>query len=198
MPLTHRFQGGPLVNLRHRGEDVFRRVDLTGQRVAWQNPLAHAAVPAARQPDGHGAVTRHRLQPPLHPGPRQIEVSPAAGGADPVEDRRVQIVGAQRLRIPGRVGTEYVDHTYASDGSGERRQTPVLWSRLLFLPDVTEPWGIRRTTRNGMRFSTNASYDRELSTAPNQTSHRLRTDRGPLQYLDARSEMAKLELTRSA
>lgn len=155
----------------HRIEDHFGPVDLARECVDRQQPLARAAVTAARELDGDSAVAFRAAQssPPALLGQAEI-LAPATPASTALEHGRSG-TGDNRL-VRGRVHGEYVNHVLGS----RRSRCPPRHDRgrLFFYASATErakKWlrGGTRCTQDQLthapqwtRFSISATRDRLL------------------------------------
>jgi len=172
-PLAHRgcthavaaSRDGHLGSVAHRRdsrEDVSHVVDLAGQNVGRQHPLASAAVPAARQPNRESRVGRPVLAENLHAAldraRSERQVLAVALGADTAAQNRIACV-RQAPRVASKLHIQYVDHaTYASGGGSTVAGRPppsCFLRRGIYAGTVRNaPAG-----QDGMRFSSSESGD---------------------------------------
>jgi hypothetical protein len=137
-------------------EDVSNVVDLAGQNVGWQHPLASAAAPAARQPnrDSHvgGAVLTENLHPALDRARSQRQVLTTTLRAHAAAQDRIASA-RQAPRIAGRLHIQYVDHAHVRlrgrlDRGGSTAPSFLLLRRGIYAGTVSNaPAG-----QDGMRF----------------------------------------------
>jgi hypothetical protein len=109
---------------RHRGsvahgrdsrENVSHVVDLAGQNLGRQHPLASAAVPAARQPNREprigSTVLAENLHAALDRARSELQILAAALGADAAAQNRIACI-RQAPRVASRLHIQYVDHAH--------------------------------------------------------------------------------------
>lgn len=109
---------GSVAHGGHSREDVPHVVDLAGQNVGRQRPLANTAVSAARQPHREscvaGTVSAENLHTALNQTRTKRQVLATTPGAHATVQDRITFA-RQKPRVASRLHIQYVDHaTYAS------------------------------------------------------------------------------------